>query len=113
MEGDVSARPSQDSSASRPSSGGWGWAEALGATADGHSAGVEAQGAGRPDSSVPRGGEVPQVAAGDATPRAAGTSYVFDLLTQRLRESEERYRMFVEHAVDAIWCIETPEPIEL
>lgn len=37
----------------------------------------------------------------------------FDLLTRRLRESDERYRMFVEHAVDAIWCIETPLPIDL
>lgn len=36
-----------------------------------------------------------------------------DLLHRRLRESEERYRMFVEHAVDAIWCIETPLPIDL
>jgi len=40
-------------------------------------------------------------------------SQEFDLLTRRLRESEERYRMFVEHAVDAIWCIETPVPIDL
>jgi two-component system sensor kinase FixL len=40
-------------------------------------------------------------------------SHEFDLLTRRLRESEERYRMFVEHAVDAIWCIETPLPIDL
>jgi len=36
-----------------------------------------------------------------------------DLLHRRLRESEERYRMFVEHAVDAIWCLETPLPIDL
>jgi PAS domain S-box-containing protein len=41
------------------------------------------------------------------------SSHELDLLTRRLRESEERYRMFVEHAVDAIWSIETPQPIDV
>ncbi|MEZ6017045.1 MAG: ATP-binding protein [Planctomycetota bacterium] len=51
----------------------------------------------------------------DAAGRVIGgpESRQLDLLHRKLRESEERYRMFVEHALDAIWCLETPLPIDL
>lgn len=45
--------------------------------------------------------------------RVGDDSRQVDVLLRRLRESEERYRMFVELAVDSIWCLECPLPIDL